>query len=1224
MNMAVLQWNIRGLRSNQAELSLLLASHAPHVVCLQETKLSSPQYKIKNYTTYNQIYTDNQIASGGNSILIKNQTLHRQIQLHSTLQAVAVRITLHRPITICSVYIPPNYPLALKELVHLRNQLPPPFIILGDFNAHSPLWGNKPTDQKGKIIEDFLSKTNTSILNDKSPTFQNSSNLNQSSIDLTLCDPDLIPNFKWSALDDPHGSDHFPICITPDIPDQVPIPDRFNLKKADWDQLCIECLQRLNTSQTHTFDQFHEILLEIIENCIPKLSTKPRKNKCWFTEDCQKAITAKNKALRKFANSKTSEDLKQFKITRAQARRVIREAKRTSFKNYVSKINNNTPMHKVWKMVKKLKGTHRDTIKHTLKPDNSFAETEKTVANSIAFSLSENSSTENYNDKFKKNKISSEKTPVDFSSSNEESYNCSFSLEELKSCLSELSNTTPGPDQIHNEILKHLPDETLKLLLNIYNNLWHTQTFPNNWRLATIIPIPKPGKDHSDPSNYRPIALTNSLCKLMEKIINKRLMWFLETSNSLSNFQCGFRKNRSTMDHLVRLETFIRDAFIRKEHLVAIFFDLEKAFDTTWKHGILKDLHELGLRGNLPEFIRNFLKNRSFQVKIGSTFSDIHMQEEGVPQGSILSPLLFEIKINSITKALQDNMNCSLYVDDFLICYKSKGKIDCIERQLQLQLQKLESWANGHGFKFSTTKTNCVHFCLSHKCVRQPELFLYGKKIPVKKQARFLGVIFDDKLSFLPHLKDLKTRCQSALNALKVLSNPEWGGDTETLLHLYRSLVRSKLDYACPLYGSARKSYLKLLDPVQNQGLRLALGAFRTSPVESLQAEANEPSLELRRKKLSLQYALKLCSVPQNPAYKSVFGLPEDLIHLSSLSNKISPFGVRIQNDLKDLDFSQNAIEPFTFPILPPWKQTKPSIDRSLEKYNKDSTDRNTYQKAYKQLINRYPDAEQLFTDGSKNDTSVGAAAISKPNCLRLRKLRSEASVYSAEAAALEMALNIIEKSTKSTFLILTDSLSCLKSLEHSDTSDTRILKLLIKLHSLQQASKTVTFAWIPSHVGISGNETADHYAKEALSLPEKNHSKIPFSDFKHKIKEHITSTWTELWKQQKTNKLNTIQPRISPRKPLSLRRRESVIFTRLKIGHTHVTHKHLLEGEEAPFCVSCNQTFTVRHILTECAEFNNSRHKYFRCTDIKTLFEIVEPRKILNFVKEIGLISKI
>ena len=123
-------------------------------------------------------------------------------------------------------------------------------------------------------------------------------------------------------------------------------------------------------------------------------------------------------------------------------------------------------------------------------------------------------------------------------------------------------------------------------------------------------------------------------------------------------------------------------------------------------------------------------------------------------------------------------------------------------------------------------------------------------------ESKFLGILFDRKLSFIPHIKYLKARCLKALNLLKVLSHTSWGADRTTLLKLYRSLVRSKLDYGCIIYGSARKSYLQMLDPIHNQGLRLALGAFRTSPVASLYVEADEPSLYSRREKLSLQYAI--------------------------------------------------------------------------------------------------------------------------------------------------------------------------------------------------------------------------------------------------------------------------------------------------------------------------------------------------------------------------------
>ena len=134
-------------------------------------------------------------------------------------------------------------------------------------------------------------------------------------------------------------------------------------------------------------------------------------------------------------------------------------------------------------------------------------------------------------------------------------------------------------------------------------------------------------------------------------------------------------------------------------------------------------------------------------------------------------------------------------------------------------------------------------------------------------ETRFIGVIFDQKLSFIPHLKALKRKCLKALDIMKVVSNQEWVAEKSVLLNLYRSLIRSKLDYGSIVYGSARPSYLKMLNTIHHQGLRLALGAFRTSPVESLYVEAGELPLEEGRIKLSLQYLTKLKSTPSNPAY---------------------------------------------------------------------------------------------------------------------------------------------------------------------------------------------------------------------------------------------------------------------------------------------------------------------------------------------------------------------
>ena len=188
---------------------------------------------------------------------------------------------------------------------------------------------------------------------------------------------------------------------------------------------------------------------------------------------------------------------------------------------------------------------------------------------------------------------------------------------------------------------------------------------------------------------------------------------------------------------------------------------------------------------------------------------------------------------------------------------------------------------------FSISKTVYIHF--HQQYVFFPDLNSLLGKTPIKvvREAKFLGVIFDTKLTFKNHIQYLKTSCQKALNILRVVGHTDWGADRIVLLRRYRSLIRSKLDYGCIVYGSARRLILKQLDPIHHQGLRIALGAFRTS-AQSLYIEAHEPSLTTRRLKLALNYVLKLKSLPENPAYSCVFE-PENIKLFEESESKVPP-----------------------------------------------------------------------------------------------------------------------------------------------------------------------------------------------------------------------------------------------------------------------------------------------------------------------------------------------
>ena len=181
-----------------------------------------------------------------------------------------------------------------------------------------------------------------------------------------------------------------------------------------------------------------------------------------------------------------------------------------------------------------------------------------------ALLLKKKSSSSNYSEDFKKIKKTEEKKNLNFKTHEQLPYNRRFRLRDLKRSIKKAKDTSPGPDDIHYKLLKNLPDETLKLLLNLINKYWDSQTFPESWREAALLPIPKPGKDQQNPSNFRPIALTSCICKTVERMVNERLVYYLELNKKLTKFQAGFRSEMGTLDQLVRLESFIRDAFVYK------------------------------------------------------------------------------------------------------------------------------------------------------------------------------------------------------------------------------------------------------------------------------------------------------------------------------------------------------------------------------------------------------------------------------------------------------------------------------------------------------------------------------------------------------------------------------------------------------------------------------------------------------------------------------------
>ena len=337
----------------------------------------------------------------------------------------------------------------------------------------------------------------------------------------------------------------------------------------------------------------------------------------------------------------------------------------------------------------------------------------------------------------------------------------------------------------------------------------------------------------------------------MERMIVNRLTWFLEKNNLLNIFQSGFRKNKNTLDQLLRLSDCLVKNLANKRYVLGVFIDFEKAYDMIWRKGVLFKIHNLGIGGNMFNWVNSFLSNRSLQVRVGDSFSTTAVVENGLPQGSVISPLLFLIAINDLRPP---SVNYSLFADDVAL-WKSSKNTAYLEKQIQQALNYIEEWCATWGFRVSVTKTT---FVLFHKGKQKPiNLLFNGNKLAKSNSAKFLGVIFDQSLSWKDHINYVIGRCQKRINVLKLLSGSKWGADKETMVTLYKTLIRSVLDYGCPVYNTASKSLKKKLDVIQSQALRLCSGALRCTPVSALEVECGVPPLQLRRNHICAKSALR-------------------------------------------------------------------------------------------------------------------------------------------------------------------------------------------------------------------------------------------------------------------------------------------------------------------------------------------------------------------------------
>ena len=550
-------------------------------------------------------------------------------------------------------------------MLHCKSQV----IICGDFNSHNPIWGSTNLDANGRIVEDFMHRSDLVILNEGNPTRLDPHSGRLSCLDLALTSKELSSVCKWSVLKHNFGSDHFVVSfdipfLSPNKKEEIESTKSYasrsyeninwNLYKLEINNQIQECKMQYQESD---IQGKYNILIRIILASIDKLTKVRHKHKAkppvpWWNKECSTASKNRNAAKNRFMHKTLLyEDFQIYIEKKRIAQMVFRSAKREYWKEYCRKFSRTADIGTVWKRIKGIKKGKKQTIPNLImeagKVIGETAKEKATIFLNVFTTLDLNMEKEEAE---RRAEIEANFLDVVKHMGNHEDnvLNEDFNMDELKSAIKELKDTAPGNDGILNKLIKHLPEETVKLILELYNEIWDKGLLPCQWIEAIQIPVLKQGKDASNPSSYRPISLTPTFCKLMERLVKNRLSWYIEKNNIITPIQSGFMERRSTIDHLVKLETDIHKGMVNKEYSVVIFLDLEKAYDVVWRQGIVCKLYELGFSGKILKWIHAFMTNRVSRVRVDNYTTEPKKCNIGIPQGSVISPLLYNFMINDL------------------------------------------------------------------------------------------------------------------------------------------------------------------------------------------------------------------------------------------------------------------------------------------------------------------------------------------------------------------------------------------------------------------------------------------------------------------------------------------------------------------------------------------------------------------------------------------------
>lgn len=392
-----------------------------------------------------------------------------------------------------------------------------------------------------------------------------------------------------------------------------------------------------------------------------------------------------------------------------------------------------------------------------------------------------------------------------------------FSTRDIHTTISSLKCTGSSEDNITAKFLKTNIDIFAPLLTKLANDSFESGLFPNSLKIAKLIPLFKAG-DATLPKNYRPISILSTISKVFERLLHNTLDSFLSKFNVVNKNQFGFQKNSGTLSACTKLISDLQDSLDKRKYAAAIFIDLQKAFDTVPHVDILDKLYKYGIRGNTFNIFKSYLSERIQYVSLGNCNSSTQHIQYGIPQGSILGPILFLLYINDIFAAPFKG-NIQLFADDAVLVFEN-GSLASLHSDMQSDLNELSNWLYNNLLTVNVDKTKYVIFHSPHRPVESPaaKLLINEKTVERVSEIKYLGLIIQDTLKWNAHINNIIRKSAPLTGVLRRLNRCT---PPHLLRAIYFAHIHSRLTYLCPIWGSSTPSYkLNDLQVLQNKAIR--------------------------------------------------------------------------------------------------------------------------------------------------------------------------------------------------------------------------------------------------------------------------------------------------------------------------------------------------------------------------------------------------------------------